>query len=245
MIVFLHGVPETAHLWDKVRSRLNRESVALSLPGFGCERPANFSATKDAYVTWLVNELEKFDEPVDLVAHDWGALLTLRVATAYGQCLRSWTVDVASGLHPNATWHDVARIWQTPGDGEALVDSFSNATAEQLAPIYEGYGLDHADALEVARHSIDPVMGQCILDLYRSATPNLFASWGNELSTTSAPGMVLIALNDSFTDAENSRWVANKLGARTQELAGVGHWWAMQDPNSAVSAITSFLDSIE
>ena len=32
MIVFVHGVPETAALWDKLRAELTAESVALSLP---------------------------------------------------------------------------------------------------------------------------------------------------------------------------------------------------------------------
>ena len=85
MIVFLHGVPETAALWDKVRAEFEEETVALSLPGFGCARPSGFGATKDDYVDWLVAELETFDEPVDLVGHDWGALLTYRIATTRGR----------------------------------------------------------------------------------------------------------------------------------------------------------------
>ena len=58
MIVFLHGVPETAALWDKVRAEFDEETVALSLPGFGCARPDGFGATKDDYAAWLVGELE-------------------------------------------------------------------------------------------------------------------------------------------------------------------------------------------
>ena len=73
MIVFLHGVPETAALWDKVRAQFDEETVALSLPGFGCARPTGFGATKDDYAAWLVGELEKFDAPVNLVGDDGGA----------------------------------------------------------------------------------------------------------------------------------------------------------------------------
>ena len=40
-IVFVHGVPNTAAVWDPVRSLLpDRETVALQLPGFGCDAPA-------------------------------------------------------------------------------------------------------------------------------------------------------------------------------------------------------------
>ncbi len=54
MIVFVHGVPETAAIWNKVRRALDRESVAIELPGFGCPRPEGFGATKDDYVDWLL-----------------------------------------------------------------------------------------------------------------------------------------------------------------------------------------------
>ena len=245
MIVFLHGVPETAQLWDRVRSQLHHDSVALSLPGFGCARPEGFSATKDAYVDWLVGELDRFDEPVDLVGHDWGALLTIRVATAFGTRLHSWAADVASGHHADSKWHDVARVWQTPGDGEAFVESVNASTPDQLAPIYEGYGLSGSDALTVATMMIDPVMGQCILDLYRSSTPNLYASWGNELTPTSAPGLVLIPEEDPFTNADMSHVIAEKLDARTENLPGVGHWRALQDPVMAARVIDDFVSSLE
>ena len=58
MIVFLHGVPETSALWDKVRAEFDEETVALQLPGFGCARPDGFGATKEEYAAWLVSELE-------------------------------------------------------------------------------------------------------------------------------------------------------------------------------------------
>lgn len=90
MVVFVHGVPETATLWDKLRGLLQRGSVALSLPGFGCARPDGFAATHDAYVAWLCDEIRRLGPPVDLVGHDWGAGLTYRIATAHGDLLRSW-----------------------------------------------------------------------------------------------------------------------------------------------------------
>jgi hypothetical protein len=35
MRVFVHGVPETAVVWDGLRDDLGGYSVALTLPGFG------------------------------------------------------------------------------------------------------------------------------------------------------------------------------------------------------------------
>jgi pimeloyl-ACP methyl ester carboxylesterase len=117
-VALVHGVPETARLWDPLRERLGVESVALSLPGFGTARPAGFGATKEEYARWLADELRDLSPPVDVVGHDWGALFTLRVVTHDDVEVRSWAVDVAELFHPDARWHGWARTLQTPGEGE-------------------------------------------------------------------------------------------------------------------------------
>jgi len=244
MIVFLHGVPETAALWDKVRAEFDETTVALSLPGFRCDRPTGFGATKDDYAAWLVGELEMFDEPVDLVGHDWGALLTYRIATTRADLLRSWTADVANGVHPDAKWHQYARVWQTPGEGEAYFKAIHETPIETMAQAYEGFHLNHTDALTLAGWS-DDTMATCILDLYRSATPNVYASWGAQFAPTSAPGLILFAEVDSFGNEVMSHDVAQTFGAREATLPGVGHWWALEAPAEAAAVIKEFIRSVD
>ncbi len=244
MIVFLHGVPETSALWDKVRAEFDDETVALSLPGFGSARPPGFGATKDDYADWLVGELEKFDAPVDLVGHDWGALLTYRIATTRGDLLRSWTADIANGVHPNVKWHQYAQTWQTPGEGEAYFKAIHDRPIETMAEAYEGFHLNHDDALTLAKWS-DDTMGTCILDLYRSATPNVHHSWGAEFGPTSAPGLILFAELDTFGNEAMSHEVARTFGAREATLKGVGHWWALEGPREAATVIKDFIQSVD
>lgn len=244
MIVFLHGVPETSALWDKIRANFDEETVALSMPGFGCPRPDGFGATKDDYAEWLVGELETFDAPVDLVGHDWGALLTYRVASTRGDLLRSWTADIANGAHPNVGWHRFARVWQTPGEGEAYFKDVHETPLESMAEAYERFHLNHDDALTLASWS-DETMGSCILDLYRSATPNVYHSWGAQFAPTSAPGLILHAELDQFGNEEMSREVAETFGAREATLSGVGHWWALESPREAADVIKDFIQSID
>ncbi|WP_162641660.1 hypothetical protein [Streptosporangium sp. 'caverna'] len=47
--VFVHGVPETAKVWDRLRSHLPGESIALKLPGFGAPRPDGFDCSTEEY----------------------------------------------------------------------------------------------------------------------------------------------------------------------------------------------------
>ena len=242
MIVFVHGVPETAPIWDKVRSRISGESIALALPGFGCPRPAGFGATMDEYVTWLVEELDAIGEPVDLVGHDWGAGFTYRVATAFGDRLRSWAADVGNLAHPDYEWHDFAKLWQTPGEGEAFVASQNELSTEERATTFEAMGVGREDALEMAAAS-DETMGACILDLYRSAMPNAHATWG-PWSPTRAPGLVLHPTEDPFSDETLAREAADALGARFEPIDGAGHFWPYQTPEKAVPILESFWASI-
>ncbi len=84
--VFVHGVPDTQHVWDAVISRLGRKDVVtLSLPGFGCTAPSGFSSTKEAYVEWLLAQLAAIQGPIDLVGHDWGGLLVVRAVVLWGE----------------------------------------------------------------------------------------------------------------------------------------------------------------
>jgi len=242
MKVFLHGVPETAAIWDGIRSRIDGPSVALALPGFGCPRPEGFAATKDAYVDWVVAELDAIGEPVDLVGHDWGAGLTYRIATAFGDRLRSWVADVGNIAHPGYVWHQFAQTWQTPGEGEAFVQAQSATPAEERAPMFEAMGVPAVHARELAAAS-DDVMGGCILDLYRSAAPNPHADWG-PWSPTSAPGMVLHPSDDPFGDEPLAREVAEALGARFEVLPGVGHFWPYQAPDAAAEVLQRFWASV-
>jgi len=56
--VFIHGVPDTAALWEPVRSHLTRrDAVALDLPGFATPVPEGFDATKEAYTDWIIDRL--------------------------------------------------------------------------------------------------------------------------------------------------------------------------------------------
>lgn len=242
MIIFVHGVPETAAIWDKVRKAVGRESVALSLPGFGCPRPDGFGATKEEYVDWLLRELATVEGPIDLVGHDWGAAFVYRVATAHGDKVRSWAADVGNLGHPDYVWHDIAKIWQTPGEGEAFVEAQNSTPTDQRAPLYEAMGVPHDDAMEMAGAS-DSTMGGCILALYRSALPNPHADWGPWAPTT-APGLVLHPTDDPFGDEKLASDVADALGARFERIEGAGHFWPYQAPEKAAALLESFWSAV-
>ena len=119
--VLIHGVPETSALWGPLAAELaHHEVVLLGLPGFGSALPDGFDPTMESYAAWLRNELDSMPGPLHLVAHDWGALLAMRVLADRPEHVASWVLDMGN-LDDDFAWHDLAQIWQTPGAGEEAV----------------------------------------------------------------------------------------------------------------------------
>ncbi len=62
------------------------------------------------YRDWLEGELERSDEPVDLVGHDWGGLHAVNVAMHPPELLRSWGSDDVGIFDADYVCHDVAQL---------------------------------------------------------------------------------------------------------------------------------------
>ena len=240
--VFVHGNPETSALWGPLLGELDREDVVcLSPPGFGAPLPRGFQATMTAYRDWLIARLEAFRHPVDLVGHDWGGGHVLNVAMARPDLIRSWVSDAAGVFDPEYQWHPLARIWQTPGDGEQLVEKMFTAPLEQRITAMRDLGIASPVAERLAAGQ-DDQMGHAILPLYRSAEKPALAEAARQISTAAArPGLAISAADDDSTGSEQGRRrVAELAGAEVAVLAGVGHWWMVQDPTAGARALTEF-----
>lgn len=244
--VLVHGSPETAALWRPLVSELGRDDVVtLSPPGFGAPVPRNFSATFDEYVLWLVGSLESLGEPVDLVGHDWGANMALRVACERPDLLLSWCVDTAGVWAPDYMWHEVSTMFRTPGVGEDIISAWLAMGPEGRQSIFQPPGIAPDVVAEMA-DAIDEEMGRCILGIYRSADEAAFARWREQLPAASArPGLVLAVVADHLggTPAQH-RWTGERAGATVSLCEGLGHWWMLQDPAAGAAVLRGFWDSL-
>ncbi len=241
--VLVHGVPENPALWKPLLAHLKRTDIVTpALPGFVTDRPAGFAATMDDYAAWLIDELEAIGEPVDLVGHDWGGGFTVRVVSIRPDLVRSWVSDAAGLADVNFEWHDFAKIWQTPGEGEAFFEGMLAAPVADRAAALAAGGMPLEDALTVAE-GLNASMAACILDLYRSAT-KVQDAWGPDFVDIPKPGMVIVPSDDAFLNADGARRSAEKAGARVAELPGLGHWWMFQDPARGAQLLEEFWASL-
>ena len=235
--VFVHGVPETAAVWEPLAAHLGRGDVELlDMPGFGSPLPEGFEPTMHAYADWLAGELERFDD-IDLVTHDWGALLALRVLADRPGNVRSWATDVGD-LSADFQWHATAKTWQTPGEGEALVEGFVGASAQDRAALLTATGVPESGARTMAE-AIDETMGAAILTLYRSAT-DIGNEWGPGIDRIEGPGLLIASGQDPFRSTSRARRLAERTGAEIVELPEAGHWWMLEQPEQAAGILRDF-----
>ncbi|MFD3685012.1 alpha/beta fold hydrolase [Nocardiopsis sp. NPDC058631] len=246
-IVFVHGVPETPSVWNSVRALLPESTVALRLPGFGSARPAHMRDKED-YAAWLAEELRAIGGPVDLVGHDWGAHLAMRVVSSYDVPVRSWVSDVAHGWHPEYQWHDAATLWQKSPEGEESLAGLRAAvpgSGATFGDVLRSRGMSAELAQEVdAAH--DEEMSAAILALYRSAWPNFHADWGRDLDgPAEVPGLLLAPTGDPMARPEQDREMARRLGTGFEELDGLTHYWMLQDPERGAAVLRRFWSSLD
>jgi pimeloyl-ACP methyl ester carboxylesterase len=246
-VVLVHGNPETEALWGPLVDALGRNDVVcLSPPGFGAPLPDDFPATYLAYRDWLEGELAGFDEPVDLVGHDWGGAHVVNVVMHRPEMVRSWASDIVGVFDPDYVWHDLAQVWQTAGEGEQLVDTLLGGTVQERAERMATFGIPLDIATLMAPHQ-GPEMGRAILLLYRSARQPAMAEAGRALANAAArPGLSLLATEDTYVGSDEiRRRAADRAGARTEVLDGLGHWWMVQDPARGAGALNRFWETLD
>jgi pimeloyl-ACP methyl ester carboxylesterase len=230
--VLVHGVPDTHHLWDPIRSHLTRDDIiAPDLPGFGCPTPDGWTATKEEYADWLIAQVEKVGEPVDIVGHDWGALLTERVVALRPELFRTWAAGAAA-IHEDYVWHDMARSWQTPGMGETVMQAM---VGPALATGLAGGGVPAEHAEENAGR-VDDTMKDCILKLYRSAV-EVGKEWGPDVAKMPKGGLMIWGADDPYMQIDFAQKMAERCGAKLLSFEGTGHWWPLQKPAEVAKAL--------
>lgn len=241
-IAFVHGVPETAAIWDQIRAEFDEPTVALSAPGFGAPLPDDFDISSDGYLNWLIGEVEALDGPVDIIGHDWGGIHVIRLAMERPDLIRCWVSDIIGVFDPEYKWHDLAQAWQTPKVGEQTVGAMAMAPAKMKAAQLIGAGMTEAAAMGVAE-GMNETMAKAILPLYRKAAQPFVAELGKDIAKCAAkPGLALIATEDAYTGgADKAHRIADKVGVEKAVMEGHKHWWMCQAPAEGAEIIKGFL----
>ncbi len=239
-IVFVHGVPDTPAMWAPLIEALglsDGEYIAPGLPGFETPAPVGFPCTKDAYADWLIGQIEAevkaTGQPVNIIGHDWGALLTLRVCSLRPDLINSFMVANAL-IDPQYSGHRMAKLWATPLVGEAVMflsqyQDFSEALVEA--------GMPPEIAVKDVAYWKKP-MRQAILKLYRSALGLRFrGEWVDDLKNLPERGLIVWGENDPFVDLSVAQRFSDKWSYPLHVLRDTSHWGLIQKPDEVAGLL--------
>lgn len=245
--LFLHGVPDSPAIWRPLIAALDLGDTPVAvpaLPAFTAPLPTGFPATKEAYADWAVGEAEVLAAehgPIDIVGHDWGALIAQRAAMLRPDLFRSWAVSNAV-IDPDYRGHRIARIWNTPVLGEIFMwlskpDALAKGLAEQGMP---------ADiAAEEAAQWASKDKRRAILKLYRSAKGLSFEhDWARDIGKLPANGALVWGEGDPYVELSVAQRFAKRTATPLTVIEGAGHWAIAERPAEVAAALHAFWNSL-
>ncbi|GLQ32947.1 alpha/beta fold hydrolase [Litoribrevibacter albus] len=241
-MLFIHGNPDTSHMWHRLINELKGEfrCIAPDLPGYGESDVLDgfdYSLEQQAeYIERFVASLE-LDQKVHLVVHDVGGFFGLAWAVTYPERIRSITV-FNTAFTPQYRWHKLGRVWRTPLLGEFSLKAMSKgafiASIRGAAPKYPKEDIIASfDQLTKRTH-------KSLLKLYRAMSPRKFKGWDQRLQALSqrVPVQVLWGGNDPYI----KRFIAHTFGTnQVHFFEENSHWLPAEQPVQSAQLIRRFV----
>jgi pimeloyl-ACP methyl ester carboxylesterase len=242
-ILFLHGNPDTADIWDGVIAGLQKEHrcIAPDLPGFGRSTvPRDFDFAFEN-LGHFVNELVDAVHaalPLNLVTHDFGGAYGMAWAVQYPEKVRRIVVINHPFFIGDYRWHLWARLYRTPILGELSLMALNWGAFYWIVR----YGSRRLRSAYIRRaySFLTPEWKQMVLRLYRAAAPADFRAWEPRMRqlTAKVPTRVLWGKDDPWVP----QWVAERFGAeRVIYFSDCGHWAPAEVPEQVATETGTFV----
>jgi pimeloyl-ACP methyl ester carboxylesterase len=245
--LFLHGVPDSPAIWRPLLAALDLGDTPVAvpaLPGFTAPLPVVFPATKEAYADWAIAQAEALfaqHGPIDIIGHDWGALIAQRVAMLRPDLLRSWAISNAV-IDPDYRGHRVARIWNTPILGEIFMALSKPA---KLAEGLAAQGMPADIAREEAEQWTNKDKRRAILKLYRSAKGLSFEhDWARDIGKLPARGALIWGADDPYVQLTVAQRFSANTGIPLTVIDGAGHWAIAERPAEVAAPLHRFWSTL-
>ncbi|HEY8865321.1 MAG TPA: alpha/beta hydrolase [Solirubrobacteraceae bacterium] len=230
-IVYVHGVPNSSHMWLGFLPRTG--GIALDLPGFGrSAKRGDFDHSIAGYDAFLEAFLEHLGiDRLALVMHDWGAL-ALVFAQRFPERIERMVLINPVPLLPGYRWHWVARIWRRRLLGELAMGAITKPALRLISrQANVAPGPLPADFIDDVHGAFDQGTQRAVLGLYRSADPDVLAAAGERLAAIDAPALIVWGERDPYIPPKFAGEYAARLPhAEVHRVPGAGHWPWLDDP---------------
>ncbi len=227
-VVFVHGNPGSADDWAGLVAAVGEHcrAVALDMPNFGeTAAPPGFEHTVDGYASFLGQALATLGiKRVHLVAHDFGGPFALMWAGGHLDALSSITL-IDTGFLPGYRWHRLARIWRTPGVGEAFQAITTRRAFRTSISRGEPRGLPRA-FVDRMYDNYGRRTRRAVLKLYRATDdPGRGAESMQALAALDIPALVIWGEHDRYLPASYAARQREAFpSADVHVLPASGHW---------------------
>jgi pimeloyl-ACP methyl ester carboxylesterase len=243
-VVFVHGNPGPKEDWQElvpVTGEFAR-AIAPDFPGFGAaDKPERFDYTSAGYAAHLSGILAQLGiERVHLVMHDFGGAWGLLWAVQHPEAFASATL-IDTGVLLDYSWHRLAKIWRTPGLGEAFMATTSKKGFQAV--------IRH-DNPRLPAPAIDRLYEaaggwptkRAVLKLYRATPASGFAALREPLRRLDRPACVVWGTDDAYIPWQQAdRQRESFPSASVNLLEGLGHWPFLEDPARVAEVVIPFL----
>jgi pimeloyl-ACP methyl ester carboxylesterase len=246
-VLLLHGFPQHATSWAAVAGRLAEaglRAVALDQRGYSDgARPADVADyAMPQLVADAVGMIDALGGAVDLVGHDWGAVVGWQVAARYPQLVRTWTA--VSTPNPLAMNDALASDAEQRARFGYIRDFRHVGRAEAALLADNGAGLRAFYAGAVAPDRVED-------DVAFIARPGVLTAalnWYRAMSRTDTDGIGPVRVPTSFVwgsaDMAFGRAAAGGSGTYVAapyefvELEGASHWLPDEAPDALAVEIS-------
>lgn len=232
-ILYVHGVPTNADLWQPFLARTG--GIAVDLPGFGRSgKRGDLDYSVPGYATFLGRFLALVEvDAVRLVCEGWGAAALGWAQEEPARVRRLVLID-AVPLLAGHRWRRCARVWRTPLAGEIAMGLSVRPVLRRILP---------APLVDLVADRLDQGTQRAILRLYRWADPAALAAAGTRLGAIEAPALIVWGERDPCIRATFANAYAAVLGgeATVDVRPGAGRWPWLDDP-SVIERVAAFLE---
>jgi pimeloyl-ACP methyl ester carboxylesterase len=247
-LLCLHGNPTSSYLWRYLGEGLSdfARVIAPDLPGQGDSELGQRAGT------W--EEMEQFVEdfaaavklgPFDLVLHDWGGLIGFRWLFDHPHRLenlkRLVISDTGFFVLDNAVWHSLAKIWRTPGEGEAWMDAVTFELFHDTLTVTTP-GLSGEALTEYWKSFSTHERRMAKLALYRSGNFEKIKPYDGKLRSLACPTLILWGEKDPYIPPAAAHLFHDQIpNARLRILPDAGHFLWEEAPGETVRLVRDFL----
>jgi pimeloyl-ACP methyl ester carboxylesterase len=243
-VVFVHGNPGPKEDWEDLlrRTGVAGRAVAPDMPGYGAaDKPADFGYTSDGYAKHLAGIVDQLGiNTVHLVMHDFGGAWGLVWAVQHPDAFASATL-INTGVLLDYKWHRLARIWRTPGLGEAFMATSSKPAFRMLLS-HDNPRLPASEVNRLYDVSRGWPTKRAVLKLYRATPASAMGALRVPLRELDRPALVVWGTDDVYIPWQQAERQRESFpSARIELLEGLGHWPFLEDPGHVAEVVIPFL----